>query len=126
MNIIFIIIISILIVLCAINYILQSPSRDNKNNIINILIRQIARWAIAAEQDQNIMIAVLHANYAAGYLWALQSIASDSEIKSASGINFKLFENEITRIQDNATRKMASMCPNIAPTNKYLFHLADN
>ena len=36
------------------------------------LVRQAARWSTAAKQDKNSMIAVLHANYGAGYLWALK------------------------------------------------------
>lgn len=38
------------------------------------LIRQVARWSTAGKQDKNSMIAVLHANYGAGYLWALKDI----------------------------------------------------
>ena len=43
------------------------------------------------------MIAVLHANYGAGYLWALKDIATDSEIQKATGINLGDFENEIVK-----------------------------
>ena len=40
---------------------------DYKNNRdterIKILVRQSARWCVAARQDESLMIAVLHANY---------------------------------------------------------------
>lgn len=50
----------------------QKPSNKEKiNNIIKTLVRQSARWSVAASQDTNIMIAVLHSNYGAGYLWVL-------------------------------------------------------
>lgn len=50
----------------------QKPSNKEKiNNIIKTLVRQSARWSVAALQDTNIMIAVLHSNYGAGYLWVL-------------------------------------------------------
>ena len=39
---------------------------------INTLIRQAARWSVAAQQDESPIIALLHANYGAGYLWALK------------------------------------------------------
>src|SRR5207237_6958 len=38
---------------------------------VQILTRQAARWSTAASQDNNPLIAVLHANYGAGYLWAI-------------------------------------------------------
>ena len=92
---------------------------------IKTLLRQTARWAVAAEQDENPMIAVLHANYAAGYLWALRDIATDAEILSASGVNILQLRYQITTVQDGATRKMAAVCPQYAQqTNQYLAQLA--
>ena len=45
------------------------------------LVRQAARWSTAAKQDNNSMIAVLHANYGAGYLWALKDIINTNTIE---------------------------------------------
>lgn len=58
----------------------QNRRKDELNKMINTLVRQTSRWATASKQDINILIAVLHANYAAEYLWALKDIASDEEI----------------------------------------------
>ena len=66
------------------------------------------------------MIAVLHANYGAGYLWALKDIANPTEISLAAGINLKKFESEILRVQDNATREMIAQCPSFGPDPTYL------
>ena len=65
------------------------------NKVINVLVRQASRWATAAKQDKNSMIAVLHANYGAGYLWALKDIATTEQIKAATGIDMLKFEREI-------------------------------
>ena len=43
-------------------------TKNEKKFIVNKLLRQTARWSTAAKQDNNSMIAVLHANYGAGYL----------------------------------------------------------
>jgi len=69
------------------------------------------------------MIAVLHANYGAGYLWALRDIATDNDIVAATGIDIIKFRDEITNIQDTATKKMASLCPQYAPPSTYLTNL---
>jgi len=89
-----------------------------------ILTRQAARWSTAARQDENPMIAVLHANYGAGYLWAMQDIATHGEIERATGIDWKRFRDEILKTQDEAAQKMARSCPKFAPTPSYLSQIA--
>jgi hypothetical protein len=95
-----------------------------KNDTIKTLVRQAARWSIAANQDENAMIAVLHANYGAAYLWALRDIATDVEIKNATGIDIIRFRDEITAAQDKATKRMIATCPSYAPTASYLAAIA--
>ena len=93
------------------------------SKVIQVLARQAARWSTAATQDKNSMIAVLHANYGAGYLWALKDIASSEQIKAATGIDILKFEREIVSVQDKATMKMARLCPKYAPKKSYLTKL---
>ena len=88
--------------------------------VIKKLVRQAARWTTAAKQDKNSLIAILHANYGTGYLWALKDIATTTQIKAATGIDMLKFENEILTIQDKATLDMAKLCPNFAPEKSYL------
>ena len=89
-------------------------------NIIQILLRQSARWSTAASQDENVMVAVLHANYGAGYLWALKDIANNAQIKAASGLDIHKFEREIVKNQDKATKHMIKLCPEYGPPASYL------
>ena len=91
--------------------------------VIAKLVRQAARWSTAAKQDENSMIAVLHANYGAGYLWALKDIASEDEIEAATSIDVAKFEREIVGTQDAATKRMAALCPAYAPKKSYLTQL---
>lgn len=98
-------------------------SKSILSKIIQVLSRQAARWSTAAKQDKNSMIAVLHANYGAGYLWALKDIASSEQIKAATGIDILKFEREIVSVQDEATMKMAKLCPKYAPKKSYLTKL---
>ena len=66
---------------------LSGDSYDTMQNHIKTLTRQAARWSVASTQDESPMVAVLHANYGAGYLWALKDIATDQQISSATGID---------------------------------------
>jgi hypothetical protein len=94
------------------------------DKIIKILIRQSARWSTASKQDENPMIAVLHANYGSAYLWALKDIATSEQIKYSTGINLMKFERDIVNAQDIATKKMVKTCPSFAPEKTYLTEIA--
>ena len=118
---------------CAVVFILvilliysRGPSieRSERRTSIKKLVRQTARWSTAAEQDENAMIAVLHANYGAGYLWAVKDIATPAQIMDATGVDVQTLEAHVTTVQDNATRKMATLCPGYAPKDSYLSRIA--
>lgn len=84
-----------------------------KNDYISILLKQSSRYAIAAQQDESPLIAVLHSNYAAGYLWALKDVATESEINKIlynSNTNLKTITHNIKEIQSTATKKATSVC----------------
>ena len=90
-----------------------NDTKELIDQIINTLIRQISRWSNASLQDKTPIIEVLHANYGAGYLWALTDVFTTDQIKSAanmSDIEYKQFRDKITSIQDNATKKLAKLC----------------
>jgi hypothetical protein len=89
---------------------MQNKTRGMKKSIEK-LVRQSARYATAAQQDASPVIAVLHANYAAAYLYALKDIATDSQIHNATGIDVKKFKEHITNVQDMVTRKTSEKCP---------------
>ena len=92
---------------------------------IKIFIKQATGWSLSATQDKTPIIAVLHANYGAGYLWALKRLATAQQIKNATGIDILEFEKEIVKIQDEVTMKVVKACPNFAPNKKsYLSKIA--
>lgn len=102
----------------------QQKATNGKKEIIKTLVRQAARWSVAASQDGNSMIAVLHSNYSLGYLYALRDIATDQEIVEATNINVLKFRDELIKIQDATTKKMAALCPKFAPQSSYLTKLS--
>lgn len=97
-------------------------SKLDKN--IKTLIRQTARWSVAAIQDKNPLIAVLHANYGTGYLGALRDIATDQQIKNATGIDIREFSKHIIDIQEKTTKYASFKCPQFAPEMSYLAKIA--
>ena len=104
---------------------LRSDSQQLMDEIIKTLVRQTSRWSAAALQDKSPLIAVLHANYGAGYLWALKDVATADQIKRVTNIDLLKFEKEITSIQDKVTKNAIHVCPEYNPTNNvYLSKIA--
>ena len=84
---------------------------SSKKSII-ILVRQASRWSTAAQQDKSPLVSLLHANYGAGFLWALKDIATDKEINSAiPELDIKKFTKKIVDIQDMSTKNGTNVCP---------------
>jgi len=106
---------------------LFSSSTDNltsrERNWIQILTRQTARWTLAAQQDKSPVIALLHANYAAGYLWALKDIASTEIIEHVANIDVEKLTSEVVKTQDWATKQVVNLCK-IETENPYLAKIA--
>ena len=92
---------------------MQNKTRG-MNKAVEKLVRQSARYATAAQQDKSPVIAVLHANYAAAYLYALNDIATDSQIHNATGIDLKKFKEHTTNVQDMITKKTIEQFPDFA------------
>lgn len=84
------------------------------HDIINTILRGSARWAAASLQDKSPIVAVLHANYAAGYLWALKDSFSDIDIQRATGIDIIKFQKKIIDVQDKSTQMLLKECPQYA------------
>jgi hypothetical protein len=102
-----------LIILCVrYTFYRNKNQKLSKENIVNTLYRQCARWSTASTQDTNPLIANLHANYAAGYLWALEDLFSADEIAMITKIDHKKFRSEIQKNQDITSKKIARACPN--------------
>lgn len=101
-----------------------NKNSDGFNNRIKTLLRQTARWSVAAMQDKNPLIAVLHANYGTGYLGALRDIATDGQIMEASGVDIRQFSKKIIAIQEKTTKYASMKCPQFAPKMSYLARIA--
>ena len=100
-----------LIAIIFVLYLMMQNKTRGMNKAIEKLVRQSARYAVAAQQDASPVIAILHANYAAAYFYALKDIASESQIHNATGIDVKKFKEHVTNVQDMVTRKTSEKCP---------------
>jgi hypothetical protein len=84
--------------------------KANNSDVIK-LVKQSAKWATTAQQDESPLLATLHANYAVGYLWALKDLYDTEEISKKAGVNITQFEEHILNVQDMVTKKVLKKCP---------------
>lgn len=89
-------------------------SKDVYEKQIKAILRGSSRFALASLQDKNPLIALLHANYATGYFWALKDAFTDQQIYEMTGLNILEYQTKITDIQDSVTKRILSLCPNFA------------
>ena len=82
---------------------------------IKTLMRHAIRWSVAAEQDENPLIRILHANYGMAYILALRDVAGDSEVRRVTGQDPREIQQEITKLQDWAVRSFAPHVPGMIP-----------
>lgn len=110
------VLIIVLVIVCVLRYHYTTTANRDASNM-KTLVRQSARWSNASLQDSSPIVSLLHANYGAGYLWALQDLYTANEIEASTGTNFNQLKDKIIKAQDSATRKVALACPQF---NKYL------
>lgn len=101
----------ILYVIIAVAVIFFFFRRKADNSDIVKLVKQSAKWATIAQQDESPLLATLHANYSVGYLWALKDIYDNEEISKKAGIDITQFEQHILNVQDMVTKKVVKKCP---------------
>lgn len=82
---------------------------------IQQLVRQAARWTTAAQQDENPLIRVLHANYGMAYITAARQVANDERIRKVTGVDARAMEEEIAHTQDWAVKTFAQYVPELVP-----------
>ncbi len=117
----------LIVILLIIGFFFLNNNTQNNylNSILKTLMRQSARWSSAALQDESPLVAVLHANYGASYIWAVKDIATSEQVKKATGIDMIKFQKKITEVQDKATKRMVKLCPEYAgQQDQYLAAIA--
>ena len=118
--------ISILLIVIILLLVLQMTN-ENKSVYLTTLLRQSARYAIAAQQDESPLIAVLHINYAAAYFYAAKDIATDREIFNATGVDVQDYKQHLSKIQDSVSRQAYGACPEfVGDVDLYMGKIAGN
>lgn len=105
----------LVIVVSLLSLFFVQTKKNEFDNAVYTLYRQSARYALAADQDEEEIIRVLHANYATGYLWAIKDIVTGEDFKRITGEDLLNFENKIVSIQDKSTLKLIQKCKELIP-----------
>ena len=84
------------------------------------LLKGAHKWAMMAEQDQNLIMALMHINYAKAYVTALRRILSDDQIQRAHhGTDMVELESKMDKIQQNILTKISEASPDLMPEGEF-------
>ena len=105
-----------LVVACVAFAILQRPPVVPEHEAVRRLFHQMARWSTAASQDENLLVAMLHANYGVGYMSALKEFASEEMIGKIVGVaDIRAVFQKVGKIQNDVTLRFLKECPAVMP-----------
>lgn len=82
------------------------------------LLKQAAHYGSLAEQDQNPVYSLLHANTALNYLSVAKVMVSDSELKKLSGIDIEQMNAYLLWQQEYSLSKLSNQCPSGKPADR--------
>lgn len=74
-------------------------------NEIERMVRAIKRYHFATKQDQHPAVRFLHNAYAVGIMDVLRDLATDNEIRRATGTDMRALRKEILAEQDRLAAK---------------------
>lgn len=77
------------------------------------MLRQVTRWILAAKQDQDPAVQLLHANYAVGNLDLIRQLFTDEHVERETGHNPLTLHREAIALQDQAQQRLQVLCPGV-------------
>jgi hypothetical protein len=84
---------------------------------LQTLMIQAVQYSGQAQQDQNPMFALLHANYAIAYLTVARSLASDETIASLTGYSPQKLYPLLMQAQQDTMQSLAKFCTSQSQTS---------
>ena len=79
------------------------------------LIQEAAQWSTVAQQDNNPLLALVHATYATAYLNVARRMSSDADIEGLASIHVAEFSKALNSSQQASMRALLAQCPVVAP-----------
>lgn len=88
----------------------QSHVKAGKN-----LVRQALYWNNVASQDENVMFASRHSDFAVAYLSAARSILPDAVLERATNLEMHDVANKLESSQREKAKRLSATCPKSNP-----------
>ncbi len=84
---------------------------------IEVLVKQARSWHQTAEQDQNKLVALIHANFAIAYLNSVRQVVSDKEIERITKVNVPELQVMFEATQQQLLEDLGRQYPALRATN---------
>lgn len=83
------------------------------------LVNQATKWHLTAKQDQNPMVAMMHADFALAYITAARKLLPDHDIERITSVKVAELQTFLESDQQQAMERILYTCPYLKPEGVY-------
>ncbi len=110
------IIVGVIVLLALLSkWCVQDKVPKKQSQQIASILENAGQWHVASNQDQNPVVALVHASYALASARSLQHLAPEQHIAKLTGTNVGELVRHLEREQQDAMHAIFQSCPSLRP-----------
>jgi hypothetical protein len=83
------------------------------------LLRASNKWALEAAQDQNPVVALMHACYAKAFITAVRRVLNDEQLRQAHQVDMCALEEKMDKVERDALQRISKTAPKLIPDGEF-------
>ena len=97
------------------NWVLSRSKRYPSHVVARVktLVKDAAKWAAVAQQDQNPLMGLVHATYAMAYINVAREMFSAKDLQTLCGIDTDELYTMINHTQEQTAQQVGTQCPGL-------------
>jgi len=91
-------------------------------DLVLTLTRAAAKWKTQAEQDNDVLVRLMHYTYADGYIKAVRQIMNDTEVEKLAGIDVRDMADAVDAKMTSTIAKITKASPKLRPSGEHVLN----
>lgn len=89
---------------------------------VSQLVKAAAQWNSTSVQDSNVLLSLMHANYAMAYLNVARLLSTDNDIEAVAKVRMDELLTDFQEAQASAIQRLTTSCPAAMPPGLAAVH----
>ena len=89
----------------------------------HIMLRGCNKWALAAKQDSNALMALMHVCYAKAYAETLRRLVTDQHIKRVYHVDMGVLQQKLDALEHSVLAKLSREAPALLPNSDFAIRI---